>query len=115
MDVETVTRLRAGTIVDPYSLDETVVWELPDDAEWDAEPTSLAITTLAPAEPRPSDEPTQNARNAVASGFTLYLPTGSDVTARDRMTVRGGTYDVLGDPALWLSAGLVVQVGRTEG
>lgn len=106
MQTETVTRLRAGTVTDPYSNEASEDW---------TSPTSLAIETLAPAEPRPSGEPLEDARNSVVSGFTLYLPTDADVTARDRMTVRGDTYDVLGDPALWLGKGIVVQVGRTEG
>lgn len=107
MRTETVTRLRAVAVEDPYSDEESAEdWTTPDEED---------ITTLAPAEPRPSDEPMQNQRNAVTSGFTLYLPEGADVTAQDRMRVRGEVYNVLGDPAAWLSAGLVVQVGRTEG
>ena len=107
MQTETVTRLRATALANPYSAES-------DETSWD-NPDELAITTLAPAEPRPSSEPVQDARNAVTSGFTLYLPEDSDVTARDRMRVRGRVYDVLGDPAGWLGAGLVVQVGATEG
>lgn len=106
METETVTRLRAGTVADPYSGEESLDWETS---------TEMDIRTLAPAEPRPSDEPVQDARNAVTSGFTLYLPETADVTAVDRMVVRENTYDVLGDPAGWLGAGLVVQVGRVEG
>lgn len=106
MQTETVTRLRADTVTDPYSGEPVEDWDTPSE---------LPITTLAPAEPRPSGEPTQDARNAVVSGFTLYLPESSDVTAQDRMRVRGGVYRVLGDPAVWLGAGLVVQVARTEG
>lgn len=115
MQTETVTRLRAGTVVDPYSGDITTAWVLDEGQEWATQPSSIDIVTLAPAEPRPSDEPAQVARNAVTAGFTLYLPVDADVTAYDRMLVRGGAYEVLGDPALWLSAGLVVQTGRTEG
>lgn len=106
MLTETVTRLRATTTTDPYSNEDVEDWTTP---------TELDITTLAPAEPRPSQEPVQDARNAVTSGFTLYLPENADVTARDRMRVRGGEYRVMGDPALWLGAGLVVQTERVEG
>jgi hypothetical protein len=106
MDTETVTRLRAGTTTDPYSGEPTADW---------ATATELDITTLAPAEPRPSGEPLQDARNQVVSGYTLYLPEGSDVTSADRMRVRGVVHNVLGDPAAWLGAGLVVQVERSEG
>lgn len=107
MREEKVTRLRGVLVADPYS-DE------PTGTDWTS-PDELDITTLVPAEPRPSSEPVQEARNAVTSGFTLYLPNNADVTARDRMRVRGRVYDVLGDPALWLGAGVVVQVGVTEG
>lgn len=104
---ETVTRLRAATILDPYSNE-------PVDLDWD-DVTETDLTTLAPAEPRPSDEPVESLRNAVVSGFTLYFAEGTDVTAQDRMRVRGDEYHVLGDPAAWMGAGIVVQVGRKEG
>lgn len=107
MRTETVTRQRATAVEDPYSGEETSL-------SWD-DPDELEITTLAPAEPRPSGEPVQDARNAVTSGWTLYLPASADVTSADRMVVRGETYNVLGEPASWLGAGLVVQVDRTEG
>lgn len=106
MQAETVTRLRAGTIADPYSGGTVEDWTTP---------TEHNIITLAPAEPRPSTEPTQDARNAIVSGYTLYLSESEDVTPKDRMRVRGEVFHVLGDPAVWLGAGLVVQVGRTEG
>lgn len=105
MQTETVTRLRATTTTDEYhnALED-----------WSA-PAELEIVTLAPAEPRPSGEFTPDARNAVTSGWTLYLPAGSDVTALDRMRVRGEVYPVQGEPADWLGAGMVVQAYRTEG
>lgn len=107
MRTETVTRLRGTAVEDPYSGEMTGV-------DWST-PAELALTTLAPAEPRPSGEPVQNARNAVTSGWTLYLREGADVLAGDRMLVRGGTYEVEGDPAAWLGGGLVVQTERVEG
>lgn len=106
MLTETVTRLRAGTATDPYSNDAAEDW---------ATPTEADVTTLAPAEPRPSGEPVQDARNAVTSGWTLYLPEDFDITARDRVRVRGDVYKVLGRPASWLGAGLVVQCDLVEG
>lgn len=106
MQTETVTRLRAGTTTDPYSNEPTEDWDTA---------TELDIETLAPAEPRPSGEPLQDARNQVVSGWTLYLPEGADVVRLDRMRVRGVVYSVLGDPASWRGAGLVVQTERSEG
>lgn len=107
MRTETVTRLRGVATTDPYSATSTAL-------DWTT-PSELALTTLAPAEPRPSTEPVQDARNAVVSGYTLYLPAGSDVAAADRMRVRGVDYPVVGDPADWLGAGLVVQCSLVEG
>lgn len=107
METETVTRLRGTPVIDPYSGETT-------DTDWTT-PDELAITTLAPAEPRPSGEPLQDARNQVTAGWTLYLPEDADVTRLDRMRVRGIEHNVLGDPASWLGAGLVVQTERSEG
>lgn len=108
MQTETVTRLRAtATTTDPYSNQAEPDWTQPT--------ADVDITTLAPAEPRPSGEPLQDARNQVVSGYTLYLPEDADVTRLDRMRVRGVVHNVLGDPAVWLGAGLVVQVERSEG
>jgi len=113
MDTETVTRIRAGAVTDPDSGDSVESWA-PDNV------TEVDIITLAPAEPRPTTdgqgpEPLRDARNSVTSGFTLYLPSSADVTAKDRMRVRGDVYPVKGDPAPWLNAGIVVQTERTEG
>lgn len=108
---ETVTVLAAGEVADPYSGETSADW---------SNPTETEVTDVA-VEPRPSSEPTQDARNAVVSGFTLYMPAGAAITAQNRVIVRGDTYDVLGDPADWRSPfsgwnpGIVVQCGRTEG
>lgn len=108
MDSETVVRLRAaGTKTDRFGGTEVLDWSLP--------PLELALTTLAPAEPRPSSEPVEAARNAVVAGWTIYLDRTADVTAQDRMRVRGETYEVLGDPADWLGAGIIVQLGGSTG
>ena len=105
MQTETVTRLRASTTTDEYH----------NDLEDWSSPLELDIVTLAPAEPRPSSEPAQDSRNAVVSGWTLYLPEGSDVTAQDRIRVRGQVYPVQGQPADWMGAGMVVQAFGTVG
>lgn len=108
---ETVTVLTAGTKSDPYS-DDT-------EPDWD-NPTSATVSGVA-VEPRPSQEPLQDARNATVSGFTLYMPAGTEIGSQNKVTVRGKTYDVLGDAADWRDPftgwqpGLVVQVGLTEG
>lgn len=108
---ETVQVITAGTTTDPYSGEPTDDWDTA---------TSVDVTGVA-VEPRPSGEPLQDARNQVTSGFTLYMPAGTAITAQNRVTVRGETYDVLGEPAEWRNPftgwepGLVVQVERSEG
>jgi hypothetical protein len=108
---ETVQILTAGTTTDPYSGLPVANWT-----------TTTAVTvTNVGVEPRPSSEPVQDARNSVTSGYTLYLPTGTTITPANRVTVRGGTYDVLGEPAAWLNPftgwapGIIVQLQKTEG
>jgi len=109
---ETVDILTAASVVDPYSNESEV-------EDWD-NPTSVSVAGVA-VEPRPSGEPLQDARNQVTSGFTLYMPTGTPISSRNRVTVRGVTYEVLGEPAEWASPftgwqpGVVVQVERTAG
>lgn len=108
MQGETVVVLAAGYVEDPYSEEPVQSWD-------GVSPTEREVTTIAPAEPRPSSEPVENARNAVVSGWTLYLPAGDPITSQNRVRVRGQVYPVQGEPADWLGAGVVVQAYRTEG
>lgn len=103
---ETVVVLTATTTTDPYSNEPVEDWTTP---------TERTVQTLVPAEPRPSQEPTQEARNAVVSGWTLYLPAGDPISSRNRVRVRGKEYPVQGEPADWMGAGVVVQAFRTDG
>ncbi len=109
---ETVTRLRATPILDPYSNEVT-------GTDW-ATPDELDIAHVA-VEPRPSSEPVQDARNAVVSGYTLYPPYACDISPADRVRVRGEVFQVEGDRADWRSPytgwtpGSVVQTKRVDG
>jgi hypothetical protein len=103
---EEVVVLTAGVTVDPYSGQATPDW---------THSTQRSVYTLAPPEPRPSDEPVEDARNAVVSGWTLYLPIGSNVSAYERVRVRGIDYPVQGTPAVWGTKGEVVQAFHKEG
>lgn len=105
MQGETVTVLTAGTTTDPYSGEPAEDWD---------NPTGRDVTTIAPLEPRPSDEPVADARNALVSGWTLYLPPGDPITRLNRVRVRGVEYPVQGEPADW-GVGIVVQAFKTEG
>lgn len=103
---ECVTVLTAGSVTDPYSTDPA--------ESWDTGVTEREVTTIAPPEPRPSSEPVQDARNAITSGWTLYLPPGDPITRLNRVRVRGVVYPVQGEPADW-GVGVVVQAFKTEG
>jgi hypothetical protein len=108
MGGEVVTVTSPGTAAsDPYSGEPDISWD-PDDV------TERDVQTVAPPEPRPSGEPTQDARNAVTDGWTLYLPPNDPVTRLDRVTVRAVTYPVQGEPARW-DHSTIVQAFRTEG
>jgi hypothetical protein len=117
---ETVTIQSPGTTLDPYSGDPVTAWDLDEGQSWSTEPSEVDVAHVG-VEPRPSSEPVEAARNAVVAGFTLYFPPATTITAHNRVVVRGGTYNVLGDAADWRSPftgwapGVVVQVGRTEG
>ena len=109
---ETVTRIRATPVLDPYSGEVTSLsWDVPDE---------LNIEGVG-VEPRPSTEPVQDARNAVVSAFTLYTDINPDVTPSDRIRVRGVVYDVDGEVADWRNpftgwaAGSVIQTKRVNG
>lgn len=109
---EPVTVLTPGYDEDPYSDDLEQSWE------WS--PTEVVVPGCG-IEPRPSSEPTQDARNSVVSGFTLYMPAGTVIGPQNRVIVRGNTYSVEGEAAEWVSPftgwnpGVVVQVERVEG
>lgn len=114
---ETVTILTAGTRTSRYSTE--------GEASWDVAPSEVTVEGVG-VEPRVvgaggSSEPVFDARNAVVSGWTVYLPPGTMINSRNRIRIRGIVYDVLGEPAAWRSPftgwepGLVVQAVRTEG
>ena len=102
---ETVTVLTADTTTDPYSGQDAEDWDNPFERD---------VVTIAPLEPRPSQEPTQDARNALYSGWTLYLPPGDPIVRTDRVRVRGVVYPVQGEPGDW-GVGIVVQAFGQEG
>lgn len=108
---ETVTRLRANAVADPYSGESTATdWSSPDE---------LALT--AGVADGGSIEPSEDARNAVHSDFDVILPAGSDVRATDRMVVRALTCEVVGRPFDWVNPfsgwapGMVIRCKVVEG
>ncbi len=114
LPTEKVVVMTSGTVEDSYTGDPLEAWTLPSGATWTTPPVDRPVWTLAPLEPRPSDEPVQATRNAVVSGFTAYLPAGDPITPRNRVLARGDVYHVMGEPANWV-VGVVVQLRRVEG
>lgn len=109
---DTVTRLRPTAAIDPYSGEAT-------DADW-TDPDVLDVPGCA-FDPGGSSEPAEVGRGSVTTSPTLYAPTEADIRASDRVVVRGRTWQVDGDPALWMhpmtgwAAGLVVNLKGVEG
>lgn len=107
---ETVTRLRASSAQDEYG---NVI------RSW-ATPTSLSIPGCAVATGG-TFEPSQDARNAVVSDFDILDPSNSDVTAVDRVSVRGLVCEIVGRPFAWRSPftgwapGTVIRCSVVEG
>lgn len=76
-------------------------------------PTEFAVDGCLFA-PGPSAE-LHDAANQVSTDGTVYAPAGTDVVATDRMRVRGALYQVVGDPQVWNTAGVVVVLRRVTG
>jgi hypothetical protein len=61
------------------------------------------------------------AQDQVIIGLTIYPPDGADITAVDRVVVRGETWEVVGLPQPWVSPytgrrpGLSVSLKRVTG
>lgn len=109
---ETVTRLRATAVTDPYSGEA-------NGKSWTG-PSQLDIEGCG-FNPGGSSEPVQNSRNAVITKPEVYAPADADVLSGDRLVVRGVTYEVAGNPAAWVSPftgwapGLVIALDLVEG
>lgn len=117
---ETVTLQTAGTTTDPYTGDPVSAWELSDGQMWTTAPASVDVPGVAVADGG-SIEPLEDARNSVESDFDLMFPADAEVTAQNRIVVRGLTCEVSGRPFLWRNPftgwtpGLVVKVKIKEG
>lgn len=107
MRTEWVTRLRAPREADPYSGEA-------DAADWD-NAIAKRIHTKGAVEPLDSSEPLLAGREAVTSGYRLYLDPCADVLTTDRFNVRGAVHRVEGEPALWQGSCLVVIVTKIVG
>lgn len=110
--METVEVIRAGVTVDPFSGEEIA-------EDWN-NPTVTVVPNCI-IEPRTTSEPVPNGRTAVITGYTVHMPYGSDVTAKDRVRLYGETWNVDGYPFKWKNAftghefGLEVQLKKVDG
>jgi hypothetical protein len=85
-----------------------------------SQPTAWTVRALAPGA---SAEPPQPNRDASLIVWTIYSDASADVPAeRDRVTVMGDEFEVVGRPADWTkgpwrhsTAGVVTELQRWEG
>lgn len=110
---ETVTRVRAPAVADPYSGEASSF-------DWD-EATETDITDCAVWAGSTGD-PTQDTRpDMTVSDYTIAAPATADVLATDRVRIRGLLCEVVGHPFLWRSPftgwepGLIVQANVVTG
>lgn len=107
---ETVTVLRSGLTDDGYG-NQVRDW---------ASATSTPYEGCAVAQGKRGSEILAD-RNAVLSDLVVFMPSGADVEATDRLEVRGRAYEVVGEPFDWVSPftgtrfGVVVYCNRAEG
>ena len=94
---DTVTRIRAGTVVERGTI-------YPD---WD-HTTELDISgcSMQPA----GTSLSQDGRiQGITDGYTCYLPPGSDVLTGDRIRYNGNIYTINGEPRIWNSPTEIVS------
>ena len=107
---ETVTIQSPGTVTDPYSGETVTDWSTYTERD-----ESCAVA------PGGSSEPTDVARAAIDSDFDLIFGYDPEVTAADRIVVRGLTCEVDGHPFEFRSPftgwvpGTLVRVKIREG
>ena len=101
---ETITRLRAPLVADAYSAASTR-------RDW-AGASSVALEGFA-LDPGGSSEASTVNREQITTSPTLIGPYGADVLASDRVTIRGVTWEVVGNRADYLNPFTGWQAGST--
>lgn len=89
---ETVTRLRGIPTADPYSGESTAL-------DWTT-PQTLEIPRCAVDDSKTRETNDVN-RNAVVTDFVIWPDAVYDVTAADRLIIRGLTCEIVGRPSTW--------------
>jgi len=98
-------------------------WELgPNDAHGNpTEDFGLPFDVIGAYDPGGSVETFGPGRDAVITSPRVFLPYGTPVTSRDRLTVRGLLFTAQGDPADWhnphsgSNPGVIVALERVTG
>lgn len=110
---ETVTVIHPGETTDGYGNDK------PSWADDDVTRVAVEHCGVAPGDPRP--EAFTPGRSPVEIAWTIYMPTGTAVSAADRLEIRGEIHEVDGHPDDWRDAlsswrpGIVVRAKRVTG
>lgn len=108
---ETVTVQTPGTVTDPYSGEPTTSWDT--FTEFDVDGCGVADGG--------SLEPLQDARNAVDSDFDVIMPPDAEVSAQNRLVIRGLVCEISGRPFAWRNPftgwepGILVRAKIREG
>lgn len=102
-----ITIRRAGTKAADYGNTTTLDW------------STVTETSVSGCSVQPSQAPENTIdRDNVASRWTVWAPSDTDVTAVDRVVYDGDVYDVDGDPQRWGFAPLdhlVFNLRRSQG
>ena len=111
---ETVTRLRAARVTDPYSLDDDQLdWTTVDELDIPGCVVYPASTSV--------HERTEEGRDQARQGLTLLAPPDPDIEPWDRVRVRGVVFEVDGfvfdyvHPMTGWRPGAQVSLQRWEG
>ena len=108
---ESVTVLTPATVTNRYG--RTTV-----EPTWD-DPAATAVAGCLFAPQSTSED--HDGRTTVLVGARLYMPTGTAVAAADRIVIRGVTYEVDGEPSVWVDPsggdldGIEVQLKKVDG
>lgn len=87
---ETITRIRAAVVTDPYSDEATAL-------DWNTT-TTLVIPRCAVDDSKTRETFDAN-RTAVVTDFVVWPDGQYDVTAKDRLIIRGLTCEIVGRPS----------------
>ena len=91
---QTVTRIRPGT-------KESRGSTIPD---WSEDKVTTLTITGCSVQPASTGLSQDGRVLGISEGLTAYLPEGSDVKAGDHILYDGNTYEINGEPKVWVGA-----------